>query len=214
MSYPYGPPENPWQGEPGYEQPGYPQPTYQQPGYAQPAYPQPGYPQQGYAYPQPGYPGYQPPPSGATAIAAAVLSILVAVLAGLAGLGIILIGATFGSSHYNTDYESSSFDDDVTVAIGLGVLVLVMGVLWFVAALLLLARKTAGRVMLIAITSIALIGGLVGLAESPESPDLIGLAIGLLILVLAAVPPTGRWIAAAKNPPPAIPQGYMPYPYA
>ncbi|MRH86162.1 hypothetical protein GFY24_01560 [Nocardia sp. SYP-A9097] len=216
MSYPYGQPEYPGQGQPvpGYEQPGYPQPAYQQPGYAQPGYPQPGYPQPGSGYPQPNYPGGYPtqPPSGATAITAAVLSIIFAVLAGFGGLAMIIFAASFRSSYSSDDY-SSSLDDATTVIIGLGVFVLVMGILWFVGALLLLARKTAGRVMLIVLTSIGLIGSVVGMVKNPTGPDVIGLGVGLLILVLAAVPPTGRWIAAGKNPPPAQ-QGYMPYPYA
>ncbi|WP_067574378.1 DUF4064 domain-containing protein [Nocardia acidivorans] len=199
MSYPYGQPEYPGQGRPGYPQQGYPQPGF--------GYPQPGYP---------GAPGGYPAPtvSGATALTAAVLALIVGALAGFGGVLMIIFGTAVKSTNSADDhYYSSSLDDTSTTAIGLGIFVIVLGVLWFVGAVLLLARKTAGRVMLIVFTAIGLVATVVGMVTNPGVFDLFGLAIGGLILVLAVVPPTGRWIAAGKTPPPAQP-GYMPYPYA
>lgn len=199
MSYPYGQPEYPGQGQPGY--------------------PQQGYPQMSFGYPQPSHPVHPggnptPPVSGATAITAAVLALIAGALAGLGGLLMIIFGTAVKSTNSaEDDYYSSSLDDTSTTAIGVGIFVIVLGVLWFVGAVLLLARKTAGRVMLIVFTAIGMVGAVVGMVTDPGVSDLIGLAFGGLILVLAVVPPTGRWIAAGGNPPPAVP-GYMPYPYA
>ncbi|MEV6770990.1 hypothetical protein AB0N05_20445 [Nocardia sp. NPDC051030] len=214
MNYPYG------------QQPGNPGPQYQQ----QPAYPQQsgyppqqGFPQQGYSqpgYPAPGYPPAYPPPapSGGTAITAAVLATLLGLLAGLAGVVMIGVGATTKSKHDSYGSHSSSASDGLSsLMLGLGVVVIVMGVLWFAGAMLLFARKAAGRWMLVVLSSLGLIGNVISVANSssPGSGAFGGL-LGLAVLVLAAVPATGKWIAAGKpqsrSPyPPA--GGYTPYPY-
>ncbi|MFF2553427.1 hypothetical protein ACFVUS_20685 [Nocardia sp. NPDC058058] len=218
MSYPYGPPENPGQGQPtsGWGQPEYPpqvysQPAYPQPGYAQTGYPQTGYPQAGSAYPQ-GYPAL--PPSGGTAITAGVLSMIVGILAGLAALIMFAAGMDFSSRRRNRSYSyyDSDYDDLAGFMMIFSVIVAVMAVLWILGAILLFMRKTAGRVILIVLSGICVVGNLLGMVKSPGGA-IIGLLLAGVILALAAVPPTGRWIAAGKIPPPAVP-GYMPYPYA
>ncbi|WP_330184045.1 hypothetical protein OHB26_10785 [Nocardia sp. NBC_01503] len=198
MRYPYGQPEYPGQGQPGYSQQGYPQP--------------------GFGYPQPSYPGYSgsyptPPVSGSTAIGAAVIALVVGALAGFGGLLKTAFGSILVSSNSTDGYYSSSLAESSKTAIIVGVFLMVLGVLWLVSALLLIARKTAGRVLLIFSTTMGMVGTAVGMVTDPDLSDLVGFAIEGLILVLAAVPPTGRWLAADKNPPPAVP-GYMPYPYA
>ncbi|MCP2294757.1 hypothetical protein APR11_001164 [Nocardia amikacinitolerans] len=160
-------------------------------------------------YPGPGYPvyppyGYTPPPSGATAITAAVLSTLVGLL-GSVGVCIGLIEAL----DPDNDVEPAAF-----IGIGVGALI---AMLWLLGALLLFMRQTAGRVIVIGLSSIALIGALVLVAIGGIAGTL-PLVLSGSIFGLSIASPTGRWIAARRRPsyPPAYPPppyGQPPYPY-
>lgn len=206
MSDPYGQPGYPEQGyaAPGYPQPGYPQPGYPQQAYPQQGFSQPGYPQQG--YPQPGYP--PPRPSGATAITAAVIALIIGVIAGVIGALMALVAGAF-----SVDSHSSGADGIAMIVVVMGIVVFGLGLFWFVGALLLLARKTAGRVMLIIVSALGVITSLVAMFQGDPSSQIIPIAISSTILVLCVVPPTGKWIAAGKPQPYAPNQGYAPYPY-
>ncbi|MVU79740.1 hypothetical protein GPX89_21165 [Nocardia sp. ET3-3] len=228
MSYPYeksgqtGPEDQPQPGFAPVEYP--PQSSYQQqpypgqtgapaPGFAQqPGYPMPAYP----AGPMPAYPagaGYAPygvpvAPSGGTAITAGVLAIIVGVLSLIAGVFMLIASAVVTD---RSEYRTSSSDSELFgVLIGIGILVLVVGVVWCVGATLLFMRKTAGRIMLIVMSSIAIVLGLISLVGRPGA-GVIGLLMSILILVFAAVPPTGRWIEAGKQTPVPPQQAYYPY---
>ncbi|MEV0334725.1 hypothetical protein [Nocardia sp. NPDC050717] len=220
MGYPYGPQQggDPYAG--GYAQPGYAPDPYAG-GYAQPGYaPDPyagGYAQQGYApdpyaaqahygaqpYPygaQPygyGAPPYgygQPRPSGGTAITAAVLALLISLVT-CGGMAIAMVAVT--------SLRNPTAANFAPAAGGLAV-----GLLWLLGSILLFRRKTAGRVILIVLSSIAVIGGgiatAIGASGSGEPAagligGIVGLSIPLLILVMAAAPSTGRWIRAGRQ---------------
>lgn len=220
MSYPYG------QQQPGYPNPeypggaGYPGQQYPPAGYPQPGYQAPpGYPAQGFP-PPPGYPvGYPPrPATGGTAITAGVLGIIIGVLAAIGGVAAMIAASALKTddeynSPYSTHTHTHTSDNASTVATVVGVVIIVMGLLWIVAAGLLLARKTFGRVMLIILSGIGVAGGLVDAARTPGA-GLLGLLVAGAILILASVPATGRWIAAGKNPQPTYaPPAYSPYGY-
>ncbi|MET8773604.1 hypothetical protein ABZV58_01125 [Nocardia sp. NPDC004654] len=169
---------------------------YEPPGYGYPPVP-PGYPQPGHGFPPSA-------PSGATAIIAAVLSTLV----GLLGSVGICIGL-FEALDPDNEVEPAAF-----IGIGVGALI---AMLWLLGALLLFMRQTAGRVIIIGLSAIALLGALVLVAIG-------GVAGGLPLLLsgtifgLSVASPTGRWIAARRQPtyPPAYPPpsyGQPPYPY-
>ncbi|WP_067836190.1 hypothetical protein [Nocardia lijiangensis] len=158
-----------------------------------------------YPYSPPGY-GYPPPaPTGATAITAGVLSTLVGLL-GTLGVVVGLVAAL----DPDNEVEPVAF-----VGIGVGALV---AMLWLLGALLLFMRQTAGRVIIIGLSSIALLGAFVLVAIG-------GVAGGMPLLLsgtifgLTVASPTGRWIAARRQPaypptyPPAPPYGHPPYPY-
>ncbi|APA94855.1 hypothetical protein [Nocardia seriolae] len=197
-------------------QTGYPQQT----GYP----PQGGYPQQPYpAYPAapgyPGAPGYSPygvpqtRASGGTAITAGVLAMIAGALSVIGG--VIMLIAAFVVNSEDTSYRSgsqySTRDDEglFGILLGVGALVLVVGVLWCVGAIMLFLRKTAGRFILIGMSAIAVVLGLISFVLKPGS-GIIGLIFSIAILVFAAVPPTGRWIAEGKQP--LVPaQPYYPY---
>ncbi|MGW4246926.1 hypothetical protein [Nocardia sp. NPDC004722] len=194
------------------QQSGYPQ----QPGFPPPA----GYPQQ----PSAAYPGYPTPPmyspyaiqqtkaSGGTAITAGVLAMIAGVLSILVAIVMLIASAAVSS-------DDSSYRDGtgyrhhesglVAVLIGFGVLVLVVGALWCTGATMLFLRKAAGRWILIVMSALAVVLGVISFAIRPGS-GAIGLIFSIAILVLASVPPTGRWIAEGKQP--AVPaQPYYPY---
>ncbi|MEV6656839.1 hypothetical protein [Nocardia fluminea] len=216
MGYPYGPPQghDPYAGQ-GYAQPGYaPDPYGGQPGYAQPygAPVQNGYGAPAYgSAPYPGYgmPGYGPPRAGGgTAITAALISLLMALVA-LGGLG---IGVAF---LLGTDATSATDEDGRTgmaIAMAIGA---VPCLLWLLGSILLFRRKTAGRVIIILMSSLALIYCVVSMAITlprEKGDDVLftligGVAVGaipLLLLALAAAPSTGRWIREGR-------QGAYPY---
>ncbi|WP_431966387.1 hypothetical protein [Nocardia sp. bgisy134] len=155
-----------------------------------------------YPYGPPGY-GFPPPaPSGGTAITAGVLSTLVGLL-GMVGVAIGLVEALDASN----DVEPAAF-----IGIGVGALV---ALLWLLGALLLFMRQTAGRVIVIGMSSIALLGALVLVALGGIAGGL-PLVLSATIFGLAVASPTGRWIAARRQPayPPAYPPyGHPPYPY-
>ncbi|MEU0540677.1 hypothetical protein [Nocardia sp. NPDC005978] len=192
MSNPYG---QPYPG--GY--------GYQQPGYQQPGYPPPGY--------QPGYPMYpQSPPSGATAITAGIIALILGLIAGIGGIIAVIAAASLSSDRSSGGYGSSRASNDFeALLIGLGIVVTLIGAFWFIGALLLFARKTAGRVMLILASGLGVVSGLVQFTLGEFTTPIFGLGISLTILVLCAVPATGRWIAAGKHP--VYPPGYNQYPY-
>ncbi|WP_280305585.1 hypothetical protein [Nocardia neocaledoniensis] len=217
MGYPYGPQQgaDPYAG--GYAQPGYaPDPYaggYAQPGhapgsyaggYAQPGYAPDPYAAQvpyGAAQPHPHGYGYgapygygQPRPSGGTAITAAVIALLISLVT-CGGMAIAMVAVT--------SLRNPTAANFAPAAGGLAV-----GLLWLLGSILLFRRKTAGRVILILLSSIALIGGgiatAIGASGSGEPAagligGLVGLSIPFLILVMAAAPSTGRWIRAGRQ---------------
>ncbi|APE32735.1 hypothetical protein BOX37_00700 [Nocardia mangyaensis] len=208
MGYPYGPQQghDPYAGQ-GYAQPGYVDPYGAQPGYADPYGAQPyGAPAYGVpAYGAVPHPGYgQPRAGGGTAITAAVIALLLSLL-GLAGIGIaaaILLGTE------STSATDAAGREEVTVAIALGA---VPALLLFLGSVLLFRRKTAGRVILILLSSASLIFTAISIVAtvSTEGSDGLGFlliggivtgSIPLLLLLLAAAPSTGRWIKAGRQP--------------
>ncbi|MBC7300583.1 MAG: hypothetical protein H5T78_06475 [Nocardia sp.] len=207
MGYPYGPQQgqDPYAGQ-GYAHPGYaPDPYGAQPGYG--AYAQHGYGAPAYgAVPYPYAPGYgQPRPSGGTAITAAVIALLLSLISGLAlAIGAAATLGTSGSSNVDTSVIM------VPLLIGGGVCSL-----WFIGSILLFRRKAAGRVILILLSSLGVLGmgvsTVVSLGNTDDpAPTIVGGLVGgllaLLILCLAAAPSTGRWVRAGR------PGRYQPYP--
>ncbi|MFI6026047.1 hypothetical protein [Amycolatopsis magusensis] len=189
-------------------QPNYPQ--YPQ----QPQYPQSGgYPAQPYPAGPPGYPGMQPKPSGGTAITAGVLAVLGALWALISLVASIVVLSEYGS------LLAYSY-------IGLG-LTAIEAVLLLVGGILLFMKKPAGRWMVIVGCALVLLSyalgmvmtavGTSGLDSSVGGAVVGGAAAGLIIvavpaiatLVLAAVPPTGRYLRqnAAPQQPMGHPQG-------
>ncbi|WP_280222609.1 hypothetical protein [Nocardia neocaledoniensis] len=204
MGYPYGPQQgaDPYAG--GYAQPGYAPDPYAG-GYAQPGYaPDPSAAQAYGAQPYPygaqpygyGAPVYgQPRPGGGTAITAAVISLLISLVT-CGGMAIAMVAVT--------SLRNPTAVNFAPAAGGMAI-----GLLWLLGSILLFRRKTAGRVILILLSSIALIGGgittAIGASGSGEpAAGLIGgvvaLSIPFLILVMAAAPATGRWIRAGRQP--------------
>lgn len=215
MGYPYGPQQ-------GYD----PYAGQSQPGSAAAPYgAQPGYGAQPYGAPEyvPGaqafaaYPGYamqghgRPSAGGGTAITAAVIALLVS-LGGLTIMGIAAAVILF--SEPNTASEDE-FRSTLTIVIVIGA---VPALLLLIGAHLLFRRKTAGRVILVLVSAVALLYLAVNAVLSPmeaEGQEMVFALFGvvivgsvpLVILLLAAAPSTGRWIRAGR-PGAYPPQGY------
>ncbi|MEV4207357.1 hypothetical protein [Nocardia salmonicida] len=227
MGYPYGPQQG--QGYPPVGQQGYNPYGQAAPGYGAPGPGVPGYgaPVPGYgATPGPGAPGYgypQPPATGGTAITAAVLALLLSLIggAGLAiGYGILgdnSAGPLVQTSDGSFTRESVPLSSLVMTYFAIGAIV---AALWFIGAILLFLRKSAGRVIIIILASLTALGGLVSLVFTLGSAvsSVAGVTIGLiqagvatLILCLAAAGSTGRWIRAAQQRPSYPQGGYQQY---
>ncbi|ANN15257.1 hypothetical protein SD37_06045 [Amycolatopsis orientalis] len=162
------------------------------------------YPPQG-AYPPPG--GYPPPgmarkPNGATGVIAGILAILGGVwfLSGLVWMIILL------------------FNRVRPYLIVGGILDLAVGVLLLIGGILLLRRKSTGRMLVVIGAGAGIFFGIVSIILRASGADIVyayggvavvygflGLIVQLLIpaiatIVLALIPPTGRWLAAGKQP--------------
>lgn len=167
MGYPYGPQQghDPYAGQ-GYAQPGYgPDPYGGQQGYPQPygAPVQNGYGAPAYGAPYSYAPGYgEPRAGGGTAITAAVISLLLSLIA-LGGLG-IAAAFLFGED------TGRAAGDEVRSAAAVSLLVgAAVGLLWLLGAILLFRRKTAGRVILILLSTLALIFSAISIVAAVSS---------------------------------------------
>ncbi|WP_433654584.1 hypothetical protein ACQPW1_27985 [Nocardia sp. CA-128927] len=152
--------------------------------YGPQGYGQPGYPPPGHGYPPP----LPPSASGATAIIGGVLAVLcggqnVLAAAAWASLDPGRLGVTPGKLQFSA------------IAAGFIAFLLVVG------GIVLMCRLTAGRVMVFVGGALALLNLIISSALfgvfSPLS--VVGVVLVLATLTLAAVPNTGRWIAARRQ---------------
>src|SRR5690349_14219113 len=141
MSYPYGP---------GYGGNGYPPAGYPPPGYPPAGYPAPGYAPYGYQ---------EPRPSGGAAITAGVFALLLALLAAFGIIGLLSAASSVSHSYGSyRSHSSGSADIFYVMAAVDGLLAL----LWAVGGIMLMNHKNAGRLMLLVLSSLGLLGGLAG----------------------------------------------------
>ncbi|GLZ35536.1 hypothetical protein Lesp02_77230 [Lentzea sp. NBRC 105346] len=167
------------------------------------SYPQPPYPQQ----PQWGPPGpaFPKPPSKGTTITAAILALISGLLSSVFQVTSLVRLGEF--------LTTALGEPGFLVPFGLGVLATILQLL---GAIMLFARVGAGRFLVLAAPVIALgliawnaVGyGFLGLTPA----TLLLLVLDISAAVLAIVPPTGRWIAAKKQPPPGFQQPGPPPP--
>ncbi|MFD6398814.1 hypothetical protein [Nocardia sp. NPDC060249] len=215
MGYPHGPQQgyDPYAGQP---RPGA-MPYGSQPGYGAQPYAGPEYSVGAQASGAAPYPGYAtsgpggPRANGGTAITAAVIALLVS-LGGLTIMGIAAAVILFSEPSSASEDE---FRSTLTIVIVIGAL---PALLLLIGAYLLFRRKTAGRVILILVSSLTLLYIVFNAVTSPMDVEgqeiafaLLGVVIigsvPLVILLLAAAPSTGRWIRAGR------PGGHPPHGY-
>lgn len=137
-------------------------------------------PPPGFGRPEP------PPPSGATAIFAAAITL---------GIGLMCAVGTFSGATFAYDNRKYwSGEMAVTLELVGGA-----AILYVLGAVLLIFRTTVGRVLVI-IDSVLGVIYVVAMVDHTGKPALLILATPVLIaLVLAAMKPTGRWIAAKRT---------------
>ncbi|MFE3542178.1 hypothetical protein ACFXK0_04300 [Nocardia sp. NPDC059177] len=153
-------------------------------------------------------PGYgQQRASGGTAITAAVLVLILTMLSALS-LVTSLIALSAVDAAGEAEFAASAAAPMVVINGG-------FVVLGFLGSILTFRRKAAGRVIIIILSSLGLIGSVIGTVIASNGPvsgpivasTLIGGGIALLILCLAAAPSTGRWIREPRQ------ATYGPQPY-
>ncbi|MBF4997978.1 hypothetical protein IRT45_12545 [Nocardia sp. BSTN01] len=200
MSYPYGP---------GYGGNGYPPAGYPPPGYPPAGYPAPGYAPYGYQ---------EPRPSGGAAITAGVFALLLALLAAFGIIG--LLSAADSVSHSYGSYRSHSSGSADIFYIMAAVDGLI-ALLWAVGGIMLMNHKNAGRVMLVVLSSLGLLGGLAGIVmalangvPAASIGGIVGLLFAVLMLSLTLSGSAKRWCGVGTPAyPPAAYYGQPPYPY-
>ena len=158
---------------------------------------------------QPGYPVGHPPfppsrPSAATALSAGIL----ALFGGIAGLGFAVFGVA-SMAHHGFDAKGVLYD---LVFVGYATVLLV-------GAVLLLQRKTIGKVLVAGSCAVAVLAGLTAVVQAIMN-GAADLAVGFAViivplfvfpiatLVLALLPSTAKWLA--PRPDSTSPQPYPP----
>ncbi|MFF2086489.1 hypothetical protein ACFVVM_22155 [Nocardia sp. NPDC058176] len=212
----YGTPAHaaPGYGTPDYGAPGYGASAHGALGYGVPAHAAPGYGASAHAVPAYGAPphGYgtpghgQPQVSGGTAIAAAVIGLVLSLLGGLST-------AMTASAMEHLDGRMAG-NAEVQLLMSGG-----FSAAMFLGSILLFCRKAGGRVLVIVASVLALVFNMVGIVLAVESrsrfdvevnmapiiaTSVIGGGIAMLVLCLAAAKSTDRWIEAGRR---------SPYPY-
>ncbi|WP_067824781.1 hypothetical protein [Nocardia inohanensis] len=139
-----------------------------------------------------------PDNAGATAVTAALIALILGPLTAITGIMWVLymiVGA---------DEHAREYSDEVSLYTDLffmGIIAIVVGVAWYVGGFLLLAYLRTGRVVLILTSGVALIAGVAQFLNRGFVFLFIPVTASLLILVLSALPATGRWIAAQEPEP-------------
>ncbi|WP_063013434.1 hypothetical protein [Nocardia nova] len=137
-------------------------------------------------------------PHGATAIAAAITALIVGLLAGIAGiLWVLYTIAGIEDQAREAPTEISPSSD----LVAMGIVAAVIGPAWVVGGFLLLMYMRTGRVLLILASGAALVGSVVQLVNRGFAFLYMPIAVSLLILILCAVPATGRWIVSEQPEP-------------
>ncbi|MFI6772225.1 hypothetical protein [Nocardia sp. NPDC050412] len=147
-----------------------------------------------------------PASHGATAVTAAITALTLGLLTGIAGIMWILymvvsIEDQARESSLDRASESSVEIGGYTELIVMGIVALVIGLAWFVGGFLLLAYMKTGRFLLILASGVTLIVSVAQLFNRGFDFLFIPIIASLLILVLCAVPATGRWIVANEPEP-------------
>ncbi|WP_280272331.1 hypothetical protein [Nocardia wallacei] len=144
---------------------------------------------------------YQPPASGGAAITAGILAILLA----LFGVFGVIASVSVGYDQYHNDAASEEARDlfYLSAAVEGGIVLLLL-----LGGILVMNRKNAGRVILIILATLGLLGGFAGtitgiLSPVPVSavPGVIGVLVAVLILALTLAGSTKRWCAEGRRPP-------------
>ncbi|WP_094027423.1 hypothetical protein [Nocardia cerradoensis] len=123
-------------------------------------------------------------------------ALTVGLLSGIAGILWLLYVVTGIEDQARESPTEISRSSDL---IAMGVVAPVIGLAWIVGGFLLLMCMKTGRVLLILASGVALVASVVQLVNRGFAFLYIPLAVSLLILILCAVPATGRWIVSERQ---------------
>ncbi|MEV6426596.1 hypothetical protein [Nocardia sp. NPDC051463] len=138
-----------------------------------------------------------PAPHGATAVTGAFFALILGLLTGIAGILWTLYVVAGIEDHAREYPEIGGYTDMIVM----GIVAVVIGLTWSVGGFLLLAYMKTGRFLLILASGVALIVSVAQLFNRGFTFLFIPIIVSLLILVLCAVPATGRWIVANEPEP-------------
>ncbi|MFI6868561.1 hypothetical protein [Nocardia sp. NPDC050406] len=138
-----------------------------------------------------------PTPRGATAATAAITALILGPITGIAGALWVLYTIVAIEDHVQEYPENGGYADLITM----GIVAVVIGLAWSIGGSLLLAYMNAGRLLLILASGIALIASAAQLFNRGFTVMFVAVIASLLILILCALPATGRWIAANQPEP-------------
>ncbi|MEU7145919.1 hypothetical protein ABZ942_41200 [Nocardia sp. NPDC046473] len=138
-----------------------------------------------------------PSPHGATAVTAAITALILGPLTGIAGIMWVLYVLVSIEDQAREHQEVGGYTDLIVM----GVVAVVIGLSWCVGGSLLLAYMKTGRFLLILASGVALIASGAQLFDGGFIFWFIPTIVSLLILVLCAMPATGRWIVANELEP-------------
>ncbi|MEV6103035.1 hypothetical protein [Nocardia sp. NPDC051981] len=139
-----------------------------------------------------------PAPHGATAVTAAITALILGPLTGIAGIMWALYMIVAIEDHAREYPAEIGRDTDLIV---MGIIAVIIGLAWSVGGSLLLAYMKTGRFLLILASGLALIASVAQLFNRGFGFLFIPIIVSLLILILCAVPATGRWIVANEPEP-------------
>ncbi|QIS10982.1 hypothetical protein [Nocardia arthritidis] len=157
-------------------------------------------------------------PSGVTAKAAGYLGLLVMAFAVVGA--VMTANATDALRTAAIDAGQEIADRTARTLYTIAIVEAVFGMLWFVGSMLLLSRRSGGRLLLVVLSCVGCVGCVIGMIGGSRdgvsvSPavGIPGLALLLLILIFALSSSTTRWLSAAPRAVHAPPAQYQPPQY-
>lgn len=144
----------------------------------------------------------QPSPSRATAVIAAILAAITGLLTSATTIVSVVVVADVASDERSSNSDLPDLGPIVAgLFVVIGIAAGILTLLYLPGALLLFRRRTAGRVLVVVASTLGSTLAVVAVVMDVNVGTLAAVLLCGATLVLAALPDTGRWIAAGKQSP-------------